>query len=363
MRAIQAYLSSARAGRNAAKLVVLGNEAADLDSMASSIAYGYLLSMQNNDTVVLPVMPIPRSEFKLRTEAVYVFAEAAIPLEDVVFFDEVDFDNLMRDGAGLVLVDHNKLAPGLIKYHANVCGVLDHHIDEGMYKGVEQRIIKTIGSTASLVGMEFKKAGVAMDADIATLLGGTILLDTVNLNEKAGRVTSADNAIAAEILPHCPLSREEFFGKIQKEKYNVAGLSTNDLLRKDYKEFHFDTAFCGIASALLPIKQWLEMDKDLFAGFAGYAAARNLDVLISMNAYVNPDFKRDLVLYCTTKDGHDKLFSYLGETSLHLTAYAYNGKLQGEYGWMSFHAQGNLDISRKKLQPLLADFYCNKAVL
>lgn len=357
MCSMQTYLSSARANKNDAKLVVLGNEAADLDSMVSSIAYGYLLSMQRSDIVVLPVMPIPRADFRLRPEAVYVFNEAAIPLDDVVFFDEVDFDKLMIDGSALMLVDHNKLGPVLEKYNANVCGVLDHHNDEGMYEDAELRIIQTIGSTTSLVGMEFKKAGVAIAEDVAILLGGTILLDTVNLDEKAGRVTDADNAIAAEILPLCPLSREEFFDTIQREKYNMAGLSSNDLLRKDYKEFHFDTARCGIAAAPLPISQWQEMDKDLFSRFAGCAAARNLDVLLSMNTYTNPDFRRDLVVYCTTKDGHDKLLSYLGENSLDLTALEYDGKQQGDDGWISFHGQGNLEISRKKLQPLLAEFY------
>ncbi len=53
--------------------LVMGNEAADLDSMASAIAYAYLMAAKESDKTIVPVMPIPRADFKPRTEAVYVF--------------------------------------------------------------------------------------------------------------------------------------------------------------------------------------------------------------------------------------------------------------------------------------------------
>ncbi len=354
---MQKYLSTAKAKKNDAKKVIFGNEAADLDSMASSITYGYLQSLQDTGTVVLPVMPIPRADFKLRTEAVYVFNEADIALDDLVFFDEVDFDALMKGGADLILVDHNKLGPALEQYNENVSAVLDHHNDEGMYKEAAPRIVELVGSTTTLVAMEFDKAGITLEENVATLLGGTILLDTVNLDPAAGRVTDADDEVAAKILPLCLLSRQEYFDNIQREKFSVTGLSTNDLLRKDYKEFQFEAVRCGIGSALLPISQWQDMDDDLLAGFADYAKKCRLDVLLSMNAYTNPDFNRDLVIYCLTKEGHDALLDYLQNNSLELTTIDLPGLQQEGEAFISFHRQGNLGISRKKLQPLLADFY------
>ena len=85
MISIQRYLAEARKHVNDTGIIVIGNEAADLDSMASSIAYGYLLGMQDPRVMVLPVMPIPRADFILRTEAVYVFKEATTDLNEVVF--------------------------------------------------------------------------------------------------------------------------------------------------------------------------------------------------------------------------------------------------------------------------------------
>ncbi len=356
MTSMQAYLSSVKTKKNEAQLVIIGNEAADLDSMASSIAYGFLCSILSPAQLALPVMPIPRADFILRTEAVYVFKEAGINLDDVVFFDEVDLDSLMTN-ANLALVDHNILATGLAKFSDQVVTILDHHKDEGLYTNAVPRIIEPVGSTTTLVAMEFQKNSIKIDKDVATLISGTILLDTVNLDDEAGRVTDADKKIAAQILPLCPLPQEEFFNKVQEAKFNVQGLSTNDLLRKDYKEWQMGTAQCGIGSALLPVKDWSEMDANLAAGFAEFAQSRKLDLLLSMNAYTSPDFHRDLVVFCASEEGHNKLVHFLKDNDLNLTLLSFLGQQQAANGFIGFYSQGNLGISRKKLQPLLVDFF------
>jgi exopolyphosphatase len=356
MITIQTFLSHAKKHVSDAKLIVIGNEAADLDSIASSIVYAYLRNLQGQRSFVLPLMVIPRKDFMLRTEAVYVFKEANIDLDDVVFIDELDLDKTMEQ-AEIALVDHNKLAGDLKKFDSRVVSILDHHRDEELYKTASPRIIEPVGSTTSLVAREFFTSEVDMSRDVAVLLGGTILLDTVNLADDAGRVTQLDKEIAARVLPLCPLSQQEFFDTVQKEKFNVAGLSTNDLLRKDYKEWQFGTMKCGIGSALLPLEQWAEIDNDLATGFAKFAAGRNLDLLLSMNAYTNPEFNRDLVIFCKSKDAHDQLLAYLQENKLDLTPIDCPGQKQGDNWFITFYKQGNLGMARKKLQPLLTDFY------
>jgi exopolyphosphatase len=182
MQSLQEYIISAKNNIATSQLVILGNEAADLDSMASSIAYGYLCQQITPERTILPVMPIPRADFVLRTEAVYVFNEAGINIDDVVFMDEVNLDTVL-ESANIVLVDHNKIAVNLEKYGHKITGVVDHHKDEGLYLDAIPRIITTIGSTTSLVAQEFAKASIIISENLAILLGGTILLDTVNLAE------------------------------------------------------------------------------------------------------------------------------------------------------------------------------------
>lgn len=357
MTSLQSYLCSVKSYAVQAKLVVLGNEAADLDSMASSIAYGYLRSRHDVDQVVLPVMPIPRGDFMLRPEAVYVFHEAGIRLEDLVFFDEIDLEKLFAAGAALMLVDHNRLNPQWAGFAEHVVGLLDHHTDEGLFPDASPRVIRPVGSTASLVALEFVRADVEVSREMAILLGGALLLDTVNLDPDAGRVTETDLAVAAKILPLTLKSQQEFFAILHREKCNVAGLSTPDLLRKDYKGFQLGTVQCGISSVLLPVMDWLARDSNLFSGFSFFARARNLDVLLSMHGFANPDFRRELIMFCRTRKEHDTLVDFLQEKGLDLTSIPSPEPVQGGDGFWGLYRQGNLAISRKKLQPLLAQYY------
>ena len=67
------YLSEARNSldRGEAGAVVIGNEAADLDSMVSAIVYGRLVSAlaAPGTPPAVPVVNCPRGDFVLRTEA------------------------------------------------------------------------------------------------------------------------------------------------------------------------------------------------------------------------------------------------------------------------------------------------------
>ncbi len=201
----------------------------------------------------------------------------------------------------MVLVDHNRLAPVFEQYSRNVVGIVDHHIDEGLFDNVELRIIKNTGSTATLVGLEFKKSEAEISKEIAMLLCGIILLDTVSLERGLGRVSDGDVDIVELLSPLCTLSREEYFRDIQRKKFNGESLGTADLLRKDYKEYLFKSVRCGISSVLLSVEKWAEKDQELALGLRCFASTRKLDVLWSVGAYDAPEFRRDLVVYCKSK--------------------------------------------------------------
>ncbi len=336
--------------------LVMGNEAADLDSMASAIAYAYLMAARESDKTIVPVMPILRIDFKLRTEAVWVFGQAGIDLNNLIFLDDMDFEDVVKRVTGLVLVDHNKLSGSLDQYGDKVAIILDHHRDEHLYPHAGKKVIEPVGSTTTLVGERLITHDL-IDEHLALLLCGTILLDTVNLDPAAGRVTPKDEKIAGVLMKSCPLEQDVYFNKVQEAKFNTADLCTFDLLRKDYKEFKFGKIRCGIASALLPLTQWGEKDTELSLGFESYVQRRSLDLLLSMNAYTDPGFNRDLAIYCKNSELHDKIVEFLEEKGLELTPVSIGDQKPCLEGKISFYRQGNLGISRKKLSPLLDDYF------
>jgi exopolyphosphatase len=358
--ALQRYLEEAKKALSLHKplCIVMGNEAADLDSMASAVVYAWYrtASGKEKDRLVVPFIPIPREDFRLRTEATYLFGEAGISESHLLFAEDINLAALQAEGRlSLILVDHNKLGKAFAGLADCVIGILDHHQDEGMYAGAVERIIEPVGSTTTLVAEKvLKDIPQAVDRNIALLLSGTILLDTVNLDPAAGRVTPKDSAMAAALLPIAGKDQKTLFDRLQFEKFNVASLSTRDLLRKDYKEYLAGQVRYGMSSVLLSLEAWKLKDAHLAEELAQYAASNHLSLLIAMLAYTEPKFTRELVVYSPDPALFAKIADFLAKSDLGLaTLHAPAGSDPSRYGW---YAQANESYSRKKLQPVIQQF-------
>lgn len=127
--------------------VVLGNEAADADSMVSALTLAYFLSAEDPEAQYVPVLSLPRAEMKLRPETLLLLrlAGAAEPVDaerprHLTFLDEADLPALAQRCPELkvVLVDHNRLCGSLQPaLDARVAAIVDHHEDKGHYPWVE----------------------------------------------------------------------------------------------------------------------------------------------------------------------------------------------------------------------------------
>jgi exopolyphosphatase len=351
------YLDRARAlaQQGEARRFVLGNESADLDSMASAVACGYHLSATADDggAPFVPLVNVPRADYKLRTEAVFLLSAVGIGPERLTFIDEVDLDALRAGGElAVVLVDHNLLAAGQAALADAVTGIIDHHKDEGGHPGLALRVIEPVGSAATLVAeVLLGKDAPRLEPGLARLLLGTILLDTVNLDPQAQRATAKDVAIAAQLEAICHADRGALFERLQFEKFNVAALDTADLLRKDYKAFRLGDVRCGIASVLLPVKQWLDKDPDLAESLAAFARTQGLDLLLAMNAYTDPEFRRELVVWTEDEALRERVLAFLRASDLGLAAI--DDARAPRTPEVVLFEQANVAYSRKKLQPLL----------
>lgn len=343
---------------------VMGNEASDLDSMASSVMYAYLSHETHTDAgghAFIPLINIPRADFKLRTEAVYLFSAAGVAVDHLFFSDEVDLDRLQgNDRLRLTLIDHNKLASSQERYEGSVVEIIDHHDDEGLYPKIEHRTIEPVGSAATLVAEKIlQNREELIDEGTGKLLLGTILLDTVNLHPEAKRATPKDEKIAGRLLTKTGATQKKLFDKLQFEKFNVSALGTYDLLRKDYKEWQMGAIKCGISSVLMPLKQWIGKDPVIVKGFDSYLKERGLDLLLAMNAYTDPEFHRDLALYSPDQNLRKRVISHLESKELGLEEFDPGeidpGEIEGSEN-ISFFAQGDLSKSRKKLQPILNEY-------
>ena len=65
---------------------------ADLDSIASAIAFAYLQSQVAPDresTAYLPLVNIPRADLKLRTDCLWLLTDCGLDIDALAFADEV----------------------------------------------------------------------------------------------------------------------------------------------------------------------------------------------------------------------------------------------------------------------------------
>jgi exopolyphosphatase len=335
--------------------IVMGNEAADLDSMASAVTYAWYLYLTDPSQNPFPLINIPRADFKLRTEAVFLFEEAGVDIDHLLFAEDVDLDKLKAGGKlKLILVDHNKLASGQTGLETVITGILDHHADEKSYPPAAVTNIRPVGSAATLVSELFLgDQSAVIEKSLGTLLLGTILLDTVNLDPEAGRVTDDDSKAAKEIIDITGLDSGKLFEKLQFEKFNVSSLGSYDLLRKDYKEWQLGSVKLGIGSVLLPIEDWVSKDPDIAEECDRYLKERKLDVLLAMNAFTSPGFTRQLVINIPDESLRADTVAFLEGSDLGLERLDVNSSANS----CIFYNQKNLGISRKKLQPILKEHF------
>ncbi len=360
------YLKQARASADGADAgaMVIGNEAADLDSMVSAVLYGQLVSAcrPSGEPPVVPVINCPRGDFALRTEAVYLFATLGVDVGALLFIDEIDLEAL--HGAGrlrLTLVDHNILSADQEKYADAVDAIIDHHPDGGLYGQADPRRIEPVGSAATLVAEAMlRDRPELIEAGPATLLLGTILLDTVNLDPAAERVTAKDEAIAARLAEVAASNADDLFATLEAEKFNVSALGTGDLLRKDYKAWDTPSGTYGMSTVLTSIEDWIAKDPGLVAGLDAFLRSRGLACLLGMMAYTDAGggFRRQLAVYVPDPALAAGLTAMLEASDLGLNRIQPAGLTDSDQAM--FFNQQNTAISRKKLQPLLHRFFSDK---
>jgi len=360
---LNAYLAQARSCIDStdAGTIVIGNEAADLDSMVSAILYGYLVSAcaAPGTPPAVPVINCPRADLALRTESVYLFAALGVDPDALLFIDEVDLKALYRDGRlDLTLVDHNTLAGDQEELADTVVAVIDHHVDSGLYPKANPRSIELVGSTATLVAEAMlRDKPMLIDPVSSTLLLGTILLDTVNLDPGAGRVTEKDRIMAARLGEVCNRDAQDLFTKLQVEKFNVSNLGTGDLLRKDYKAWNTQTGTYGMSTVLISTGDWIDRDPDLVEGMKAFALSQRLACLLAMMAYtdIQGTFRRELALCASDPELLAELTGILEAGDLDLKRIQPAGLAASDQ--LMLFVQGNISISRKKLQPMLDRFF------
>ncbi|NWV91432.1 PRUN1 Exopolyphosphatase, partial [Machaerirhynchus nigripectus] len=337
--------------------VVMGNEACDLDSTVSALALAYFLAQTSPapKAAFVPVLNIPRADFALRTETTFLLRERGIPAASLVFRDEIDLAGLHHAGLlSLTLVDHHILPGADAALEEAVVEVLDHRPLERERGPPCQVTVEPVGSCATLVTERILQGppGV-LDRTTAALLHGTILLDCINLSPAAGKVTPRDVACVSlleERFPELP-ARDAVFGALQAAKFDVTGLTTEQMLRKDLKVLSSDEVVVAISGVFEDLETFLLrpgllQDLEAFCQGRGYAGL--VAMTVSFNERHEPT--RKLAVYSRQEPLRGTLCRALEEAT---TPSLLLQPLPSPWACVAAYAQGNAVAARKKVLPIL----------
>jgi len=291
---------------------VMGNEAGDLDSMASALAWAYHLehSTMNTSTPLkaIALLQTEMDALDLRPENKLALSNSKMTKrhEDLLTMDELpeDPETLSHKLKGIVLVDH---ATPLRRWNkAKILSIFDHHVDQGVAPHASPRIFEKTASCTTIVArqmldeLEQLPEEYHMPHELLELILSAIAIDSSGLEEG----TDADVKTSERVIKRSRWSdrevhdaMESLADKLKDAKKDLDDLSVRDLLRRDWKGDLVDTpsprtptVSLGFASIPYSLDQQIKKTGfgELFHWFAIHAAwtaATGVDIDICLNKH------------------------------------------------------------------------------
>ncbi len=212
-------------------IYVIGHRSPDSDTVCGAIAWARFLCLLGYDAEAAVTQEVNRETAYILKEA---GAEAPPVLEDA-------------SGKNVFLVDHSEYiqaAEGMADAH--IVGVIDHHgvgsVTTGHQVAYEAR---PLGATATLIWLNYLNCGFEPDRVTAQLLLGAVLSDTMNLT---GSTTTQADRLAVPALAELAgvADTETFYRELHAESLSREGLSGEEILFSDYKEYEVNGVRFGI---------------------------------------------------------------------------------------------------------------------
>jgi manganese-dependent inorganic pyrophosphatase len=146
-------------------------------------------------------------------------------------------DLINPDPRRVLLVDHSEVGQSVKGVErAQVVEILDHHhIGDIETNTPIPATFDPVGSTATLIVERFKASGLKPEESTATMLLAAVLSDTVILNSPT--TTERDHEVVRYLEDILDLDAEEFGGEMFEASSNVSGLSAEEIVNRDAKEY------------------------------------------------------------------------------------------------------------------------------
>lgn len=183
----------------------------------------------------------------------------------------------------IVMVDHNEFSQSVKGIEqAQLVEVLDHHriCDFATSKPVSFRN-EIVGSTATIVATIFKENQIPIPRDLAGLLLGAVLSDTLKFQSPT--TTEKDIQVANMLAAFASLDIDAFATDMFTVSSDISGKSVEQLLNTDIKYFEIRNQKLMIAQVIIPCADYvLGLDEEIEQELEKLVRQRGLDVCVGV---------------------------------------------------------------------------------
>jgi manganese-dependent inorganic pyrophosphatase len=147
----------------------------------------------------------------------------------------------------VIQVDHNERTQAIDGIEeAEILEIVDHHrVADIQTIGPVMFRAEPVGSTATIVTKCYKENGIEIPQDIAGILLGAIISDTLLF--KSPTCTPTDTKLAKELAKIAEVDLVEFGMEMFKAGTSLVGKTVEEIFNQDYKTFNFGDLKVGIA--------------------------------------------------------------------------------------------------------------------
>lgn len=232
------------------KLLVFGHQNPDTDTIASAIAYAYLLNQIGHESEAV-ALGEPNEETKFALETFEVNAPRIL-------------QTVSNEVSRVALVDHNEFQQSVADIRdVDVYSVVDHHrianfeTANPLYYRAEP-----VGCTATILYKIYKENEIVIPKHIAGLMLSAIISDTLLF--KSPTSTPEDATVATALATIAGVNLSEYGLNLLKAGTNLSNKSIIELLNLDAKSFPMGDKTVRIAQVNTVDEQELLMNQSEF---------------------------------------------------------------------------------------------------
>ena len=183
----------------------------------------------------------------------------------------------------LILVDHNEKKQSIedIEF-GEVIEIIDHHrLGDLVTNNPITITTRVVGATATIIAYKYLEEKIELDKNMAGLLLGAILSDTMNFTSPT--TTEMDIKIAKELEIIAKTNSNDLYVAIVKHGNSLLNRRSIDILYEDYKEFIINGFKVGIAQATCKDKSEFDaVKKSIKMALEDNCKTKGLDLMICL---------------------------------------------------------------------------------